>query len=139
MNLWKRIKNVFTNELVEKKELIEKANELLDAVSTISTKSLPKEITYINGHDEQVTVNDSKGVKVVLPVSEEPFSFKVDWDKMGKPFSIERTMNDNGIWITAIGYWPDNVDVTSEPKEWFLFITKDQHEQLVEEYKEWLK
>lgn len=103
MNLWKRIKNVFTNELVEKKE--EKA---------------------------EITANSTP------PVTRYGKPFFVDFGFMGIPFSVERCYSEDeeDKLLTLIGYWPLH-NPSSEPNDWFLPLTDEQHEELVKEFKEW--
>ena len=91
MKLFQRIKNVFTDTLVEKLNIVE-----LD----------PKEDLVYSVH--------------------------IDWNLLGKPFSIERNKDVNGESVTIIGYWIENV---LEPKQWYLYINKDQHEELVNQFK----
>lgn len=100
MNLFQRLKNVFTNHLV-----------------------------------------DAKTTPAPQPPLEE-FGLHIEWDKIGTPFCIERTSDgdDNRRETTSIGYWPPGGpnDKITEPLEWFLDISKEQHEKLVADFKLWL-
>lgn len=110
MNLWKRIKNVFTDELVDKKELIDKANELLDAVEPVKEKEHGWSVDW-----------DRLGT---------PFS--VEWQKETKELKRGTLI---GYWPPKCNdYTPGCV----EPLEWHLPTTEEQHEEVVKDFEAWL-
>ncbi len=62
------------------------------------------------------------------------FNASVDWDAM-QAFSIERVISTtHEVPVTCIGYKADN-----KVKEWILFVNKEIHDALVEEFKEYVR
>jgi hypothetical protein len=62
------------------------------------------------------------------------FKASVDWDVM-RAFSIERVISTtHEVPVTCIGYM-----VGSNVKEWILFVNKEIHDSLVEEFKEYVR
>ncbi len=58
----------------------------------------------------------------------------VDWDAM-QAFSIERVISTtHEVPVTCIGYKAEN-----KVKEWILFVNKEIHDSLVEEFKEYVR
>lgn len=99
MNFWERIKNVFTDHLVDKHITPDNPN------------------TQINAYGKP---------------------FHIEWDFIGIPFSIERQLDqgDNKFLMTVIGYYP-LINPTNKPKEWFLPLDDDQHNEVVGSFKRW--
>ena len=75
-------------------------------------------------------------------------SFAIDWEAMNV-FSIER-MWENGLPKTVLGYILEEPVIYTEGedqrvthkdvvREWTLYCSAEKHEQLVAEFKEWLK
>ena len=74
-------------------------------------------------------------------------SYAINWDAMNA-FSVERIW-DNGNQKTIIGYRLEEPVVETEGeeqrvttkdvvREWYLYCPHDKHEQLVEEFKQWM-
>ena len=62
------------------------------------------------------------------------FNASVDWDAM-QAFSIERVISTtHEVPVTCIGYRAEN-----KIKEWILFVNKEIHDSLVEEFKEYVR
>jgi uncharacterized coiled-coil protein SlyX len=62
------------------------------------------------------------------------FNASVDWDAM-QAFSIERVISTtHEVPVTCIGYKAEN-----KVKEWILFVNKEIHDALVEEFKEYVR
>ena len=75
-------------------------------------------------------------------------SYAINWDAMNA-FSVERIW-DNGNQKTIIGYRLEEPMIVTEGdqqkittkdvvREWYLYCPADKHEQLVQEFKEWMK
>jgi hypothetical protein len=75
-------------------------------------------------------------------------SYAINWDAMNA-FSVERIW-DNGTQKTIIGYRLEEPMIVTEGdqqkittkdvvREWYLYCPADKHEQLVQEFKEWMK
>lgn len=61
------------------------------------------------------------------------FKASVDWDAM-QAFSIERVISTtHEVPVTCIGYKAEN-----KVKEWILFVNKEIHDSLVEEFKQYV-
>jgi uncharacterized coiled-coil protein SlyX len=61
------------------------------------------------------------------------FKASVDWDAM-QAFSIERVISTtHEVPVTCIGYRAEN-----KIKEWILFVNKEIHDALVEEFKQYV-
>ncbi len=62
------------------------------------------------------------------------FKASVDWAAM-QAFSIERVISTtHEVPVTCIGYKAEN-----KVKEWILFVNKEIHDALVEEFKEYVR
>lgn len=111
MKLLQRLKNVFTDHLVDPKDLIVKANELLDAVDPVKEKE---------------------------PLNAYGKPYAIDWDYIGIPFSIERQLDPNGGFLmTNIGYYP-LVNPASKAREWCLPLSDEQHQEVIQDFKKWV-
>ena len=119
MKLLQRLKNVFTNELVDPLEQIKQLRErglLLDQA----------EIDKVS--------------EVVIPDTTQ-YGWSVDWDRIGTPFSVEwqkeTSVEKAG---TLIGYWPPEGTYNNQRcvMEWHLPTTPEQHEEVVKDFEAWL-
>lgn len=108
MNLWKRIKNVFTDDLVERKELIKKDDELLKAA--------------------EKPVNDVRGKPFSIDWGFLGIPFSVERIYVNDDPSLPL--------MTLIGYY-SLINPSSEPREWYLPLDDKQHNELVESFNEW--
>lgn len=117
MNLWKRIKNVFTDELVDSEIVADKDIEL-----KIVRAELEETLILLKSKER-------------LHAYGRPFH--IEWDFMGIPFSVERQLDPDGDFLmTVIGYYP-LINPTNKAKEWRLPLNDDQHATLVEDFKKW--
>lgn len=63
----------------------------------------------------------------------------VDFSAMDA-FSVERVLRDDYSHpYTVIGHWVPGPDNTRQTSEWVLTCTKENHEQLVEEFRKYTK
>ena len=86
--------------------------------------------TKIHNEDEYKKIIAK--LEAAIPSFNTAQSVSIDFETM-KPFSIERVPGNSGrMEHTSIGYFFDN-----NVREWCLYISRDQHEKLVEEFKTW--
>lgn len=123
MDLWQRLKNVFTDVLVDEAEVLER-----DIRIEATNSALQKAIEQLKQLRE--TPKD--------PVHAYGRPFHIEWDFMGIPFSIERQLDaGSDLFLkTIIGYYP-LINPTNKPREWSLPLNDDQHAELVESFKKW--
>lgn len=112
-----------------------------DIISAVKSKFLAKRKLYElqTKHNDLIckyntlftdyTNLDAKYKEIIIEVIQ-PSDCKVDIDfNILKPFSIERIFKHEH---TIIGYIIDD-----KVKEWILYISRDQHNKLVEEFKQY--